>query len=351
MFDRNRRFTRSTGHAPISMCTFSEISTAARVQGTKMEDVDTLTFDPSMKKKKKKKKQDEKQEVVTTVPQPEVVKSEENHESVDEVTTRETRDAPSTEDAVEPAAAPPKQIERTLQATDIETINGDEYVQLLLTGDIDWSKFKKNKRAFDISDDLDSLQFDFSRKKKKKMTEKKQILEAPPSDDEEDEGDVDHEYENLLDNVFNIMRAKNPDLAGSEKKPFIIIPPNVVRLGTKKTGFTNFLQICKMLRRDKDHVLSFLWTELGTSGSIDSSDCLVIKGRYQQRQIESVVRGYIREYVTCHTCKSPNTMLAKQNRLYFLQCEACGSRRTVATIKYGFQANITKRAAIRAKAT
>ena len=42
---------------------------------------------------------------------------------------------------------------------------------------------------------------------------------------------------------------------------------------------------------------------------------------FQQKQIESILRRYIREYVTCHTCRSPNTFLAKRNRLYFLQCE------------------------------
>ena len=50
----------------------------------------------------------------------------------------------------------------------------------------------------------------------------------------------------LLDNVFDIMVQKNPELAGGEKKPLRLAPPNVVRLGTKKTGFTNFVDICKL---------------------------------------------------------------------------------------------------------
>jgi len=43
-------------------------------------------------------------------------------------------------------------------------------------------------------------------------------------------------------------------------------------------------------------------------------------------------------------------MLTKENRLFFLQCEACGSQRTVSAIKTGFQAQTQKRAAIRAAA-
>lgn len=46
---------------------------------------------------------------------------------------------------------------------------------------------------------------------------------------------------------------------------------------------------------------------------------------------------YIKEYVTCHTCRSPDTILQKDARLYFLQCEQCNSRCSVAPIKSGFQ--------------
>lgn len=55
------------------------------------------------------------------------------------------------------------------------------------------------------------------------------------------------------------------------------------------------------------------------------------------------------EYVTCKTCKSPNTELSKgENRLYFVQCNSCGSRRTVTAIKTGFSAQIGKRKKMRA---
>jgi hypothetical protein len=47
--------------------------------------------------------------------------------------------------------------------------------------------------------------------------------------------------------------------------------------------------------------------------------------------------------VACRTCKSPDTNLKKENRLYFLCCESCGSTRSVATIKKGFEAQIGKR--------
>lgn len=163
------------------------------------------------------------------------------------------------------------------------------------------------------------------------------------------ESDRDYTYEELLEIVFNIIKEKNPEIDAGTKKKLVMRPPQVLRVGTKKSSFANFLEICKSLHRQPKHMQAFLLTELGTSGSVDANNQLIIKGRFQQKQIESVLRRYIKEYVACQTCRSPDTILQKETRLFFLQCETCGSRRSVTNIKSGFQAVTGKRAAIRAK--
>ena len=50
----------------------------------------------------------------------------------------------------------------------------------------------------------------------------------------------------LLTRVFDTMRAKNPDVVAGEKKKFVMRPPQVFKIGTKKTSFANFGDICKM---------------------------------------------------------------------------------------------------------
>uniref|UniRef100_H2ZQS4 Eukaryotic translation initiation factor 2 subunit 2 n=1 Tax=Ciona savignyi TaxID=51511 RepID=H2ZQS4_CIOSA len=150
--------------------------------------------------------------------------------------------------------------------------------------------------------------------------------------------DRDYTYDELLTRVFDIMRQKNPEMVAGEKKRFIMKPPQCARVGTKKTSFLNFSEICQTLRRQPKHILAFILAELGTSGSVDGNNQLIIKGRFQQKQLESVLRRYIREYVTCHTCRSPDTILERDVRLYFLRCNVCQSRCSVAAIKSGFQA-------------
>jgi len=160
----------------------------------------------------------------------------------------------------------------------------------------------------------------------------------------------DYAYDTLLEMVFDIMREKNPEMASGKKKTFTMKPPQIVKAGSKKTAFANFAEICRLLKRQPRHVLQFLMAELGTTGSIDGNECLIVKGRFQQNHFESVLRKYIKEYVTCHTCHSSDTELTKDVRLFFLKCKSCGSQCTVVTIKSGFTAMIGKRAAARAAA-
>ena len=51
----------------------------------------------------------------------------------------------------------------------------------------------------------------------------------------------------------------------------------------------------------------------------------------------------IAEYITCRNCLGEDTILKKENRLYFIQCQTCGATRTVQAIRTGFVAQVTKR--------
>lgn len=159
-------------------------------------------------------------------------------------------------------------------------------------------------------------------------------------------------YDDLLVRIFRIIRAEKGDGEGEgERYKLILKPPQVARIGTKRTAFSNFGEICRSLKRQEKHLHQFLLAELGTNGSIDINSALIIKGRFQQKQIESVLRLYIKEYVICKTCRSADTTLQKEERLTVLFCNTCRSRYFVTGIKTGFQAQVGRRAATRAKAT
>nr|XP_023017480.1 eukaryotic translation initiation factor 2 subunit 2 [Leptinotarsa decemlineata] len=313
---------------------------------------DEAIFDPTLKKKKKKKKtsfdidaalaegNSENDPSVSNLPEAESKADDDQDDTNLDVDLDFTKKK--------------KKKKKPFTADDLDAVVPDNRTEIVLDG---------NGEVDGAVDDTFDVELDFSKSKKKKKTKKKNldelIAEAEEKDDDQENvddnstiwagSDRDYTYDELLNRAFEIMRDKNPDMAAGKKQKFMMRPPQVVKIGAKKTSFANFTEICKMLHRQPKHLLDFLLAELGTSGSVDGNNQLIIKGRFQQKQIENVLRRYIKEYVTCHTCRSPDTILQKDTRLFFLQCETCGSRCSVASIKSGFQAVTSKRAAIRAK--
>ena len=105
-------------------------------------------------------------------------------------------------------------------------------------------------------------------------------------------------YNLLLSRFFTLLHSRHPDLASGGTKSYKIPPPQCFREGNKKTIFANIAEICKRMKRTDEHVRHFLFAELGTNGSVDGSRRLVIKGRFQQKQIENVLRRYIGKFVS-----------------------------------------------------
>jgi len=85
----------------------------------------------------------------------------------------------------------------------------------------------------------------------------------------------------------------NTNISSSTRKRYTIVPPSVHREGNKKTIFANVADICKRMHRQPEHVIQFLFAELGTTGSVDGEKRLVIKGRFMPKQLENVLRRYI----------------------------------------------------------
>ncbi|CAH8624940.1 unnamed protein product [Heterobilharzia americana] len=158
-----------------------------------------------------------------------------------------------------------------------------------------------------------------------------------------------YDYEMLLTRVFAQLGDLNPELVSDQKRKLVMVPPQMARVGTKKTLFVNFSTICRSLNRDQSHLTTYILTELGTQGSVDANGALLIRGRYTSKHMEPVLKNYCRTYVLCGTCQSSETDLCKDSRLLFLHCRRCGSRFTVKTVTSGFQALTGKRAALRAK--
>lgn len=271
-----------------------------------------LGFDPSLKKKKKVKKV-----------------APENFDAVTTETETETGD--------DLFAGLKKKKKKSKALSEEPAEEVDEISEAL--GELKLKKKKKKSKDTDLDD------FEKQLAKAGVKIEESNSKESTPTADSSIHQDVGLSYQELLSRFFDILKANNPELAGDRTGPKFRIPPPVCLRDGKKTIFSNIQDISEKLQRSPEHLIQYLFAELGTSGSVDGQKRLVIKGKFQSKQMENVLRRYILEYVTCKTCKSINTALKKEqsNRLFFLVCKSCGSTRSVSSIKTGFQATVGKR--------
>ena len=84
-----------------------------------------------------------------------------------------------------------------------------------------------------------------------------------------------YSYDELLERVVDLLQANNPDLV--DKKRTRIKPPQMQTISSRKCMWVNFQEICSMMQRDPQHVYQFFMTELGTEGSIDGNQRLIIR--------------------------------------------------------------------------
>ncbi|KAF3134682.1 hypothetical protein TWF703_006340 [Orbilia oligospora] len=288
-------------------------------------DAEASTFDPSAMKKKKKPKKE---------------KESENGEEA----PKENGDG----EAFDPKLLKKKKSKKAKAEEGEAGAEGDgEFDPTKLT-----KKPKKTTKKKAAGDDDD-----FQKRLEELGLEDKKDEPAAPQTQEEFEAELAQgggvwaqdnatpfKYSQLLKRFYINLYEDHPELSGDGRlKNYKIPPPQVAREGNKKSIFANLPEIAKKMKRNPEHIIQFIFAELGTNGSVDGAGRLVIKGRFQQKQLESVLRRYIVEYLTCGTCKSPNTTLMKENRLFFVNCNICGSRKSVSAIKTGFQAALGKR--------
>ena len=106
------------------------------------------------------------------------------------------------------------------------------------------------------------------------------------------------------------------------------IPEVRVMLEGNKTIIKNFNEIVTVFRRDPKHVAKYLFRELAAPGNIQGP-YLILQRKLSIEMIRKKVEQYAKDNIYCKVCRSPDTRLVKENRLYFIICDACGAKSPV----------------------
>jgi translation initiation factor 2 subunit 2 len=72
----------------------------------------------------------------------------------------------------------------------------------------------------------------------------------------------------------------------------------------------------------------YLNKELASAGYI-SGDQVIFLGRKPISSFAGLIDRYVKDYVICPVCDSPDTRTEKIKKLGFMICEACGARSSI----------------------
>ena len=107
------------------------------------------------------------------------------------------------------------------------------------------------------------------------------------------------------------------------------LPPSIdVTWEGKKTILRNFVDFPKALRREPNLILQYLSKEFAVPAD-RVGDKAIFVGKRDPDDFTRLFGIYLKDYVECPTCHSPDTKVEKENRVSFLICEACGAKSTI----------------------
>src|ERR671918_2837682 len=132
------------------------------------------------------------------------------------------------------------------------------------------------------------------------------------------------DYEALLSR----LRDKLGNTTKKQASRLELPTPQIIWVG-QRTIFRNFMDFPKALRRDPEKFLLYLNKELASAGYI-AGERVIFLGRKTLSSFQALIDRYIKDYVQCPVCGSPDTHTERSKpKVAFLICEACGAKSSI----------------------
>ena len=131
------------------------------------------------------------------------------------------------------------------------------------------------------------------------------------------------DYEALLSR----LRDKLGNTTKKQASRLELPTPQIIWVG-QRTIFRNFMDFPKALNRDPEKLLLYLNKELASAGYI-AGERVIFLGRKEPSSFGALIDRYVKDYIICPVCGSPDTRTEKSKKLGFLLCEACGAKSSI----------------------
>ncbi len=132
-------------------------------------------------------------------------------------------------------------------------------------------------------------------------------------------------YEELLEKAIKELPKE------VKKSERFEIPKAIVQREGNKTIIKNFSQIAKAINRSEEHLYKYIVKSMGTAGLLESGR-VVLQGKFNRDEVQKEIEDYVKTYVLCKECNSPDTEFIREERVLMVRCLACGAKHPVKGI-------------------
>lgn len=106
------------------------------------------------------------------------------------------------------------------------------------------------------------------------------------------------------------------------------IPKVIVQREGSKTIIKNFSQLAKAINRSEEHLYKYIVKSMGTAGLLESGR-VILQGKFNREEVQREIDNYVKTYVLCKECNSPDTEFVREERVLMVRCLACGAKHPV----------------------
>lgn len=135
----------------------------------------------------------------------------------------------------------------------------------------------------------------------------------------------------LLKKAYAEIEELQKETTGAKGNKLLLTIPDVTFMN-RKTYVKNFGDLCDRLGKTQLEIKAFFETDMNAVMSIDSNNMLIITGRYNQIQVKKVLTNYVKQNMMCGECKSTDTEMVKENRITYLKCKKCYSKKSIDVV-------------------
>ena len=141
---------------------------------------------------------------------------------------------------------------------------------------------------------------------------------------------MEHDFGRTLEGYKILLEKARKELPKKvvARHRFTIPAPEVEVIGRKKTVIRNFKEIADRLNRPPQHIAKFFTKILATPSTVVGKE-LHIRGQHPKSRIVEILKRYVKDYVICPVCGSPDTELIRIEGILYKRCKACGARTPV----------------------